>query len=295
MKPCFQLAEIQTKDGLQHQGVYFQPKSSSKRAILLAHGLTSTFYGQTPLLKAFALRCEKMGYGLVCFNNRGHDLVASIKKIDKREAKGYRRILQGAAFENFADCVWDIEAGISFLVSQGFSEIILLGASTGANKVCYYAGSRKNARVIAVGLLSPVSDRLMFQAQDPNWKTKLVKMEQLIVSGKGNQVQFVEDGVPMTPLRFVSAYKANTLEDQFDYGDAKPKLTHFRKIKKPLLVLLGDADEYADRPTTQILAVFDTLTQSKKYTSLLLPNVTHSYRDSEELVAEKIMSWCKKV
>src|SRR3989344_909522 len=155
----FYLAEIVTKDKLIHQGIFFWPKRPTKKAILWVHGLTSTFYSNVPLLTEFAKQCEREGVGFASFNNRGHDIVAGIKKVDPSSDKGYTHIDGGAALETFKDSTYDIEAGVTFLKYQGFSKIIVVGHSTGSNKTCFYAAGRKNTAIVGYVLAGPVSDR----------------------------------------------------------------------------------------------------------------------------------------
>ena len=75
------------------------------------------------------------------------------------------------------------------------------------------------------------------------------------------------------------------MEDQFDYGDPRPRMKYFSKITKPLLVLVGSEDEYLDRPAKKFIEVFDTYQHSTKYKSVVIPNATHGYTDLENRVA----------
>ena len=291
----FQLVEITTKDKQIHQGIYFRPQKSAKKALLWVHGLTSTFYGNVSLLNELAQQGEAQGFGFASFNTRGHDMVSSARKVDQRKQKGYGHVDSGAAYEDFKKCVFDIDAGITFLVNQGFFEIILIGHSTGANKVCYYAGSRKDPRVSAIVLASPVSDRYDPTIKPAEMREHLAKMQQLIKEKKGDELQLGLHFFPITPKRFVSLFTPNSLEDQFDYGEQKPQLTYFKRIKKPLLVILGSADEYLDRPAEAVMNVHAAHQKSSRYTGLVLPEVLHGFNGSERKVATAIVDWVAKL
>ena len=171
----FYLVETVTRDKLIHQGLFYRPKNPGKKAILLVHGLTSTFYGGIKLLEALADECENAGFGLATFNNRGHDMITGIRKVDRRKPKGYGHMIGGAGYENFKDCIYDIEAGVDFLANQGFSEIIITGSSTGANKVCFYASKTKNPHVLGFVLASPSSDRLTITDKNRLEKNSAIK------------------------------------------------------------------------------------------------------------------------
>lgn len=295
MKP-FYLVETVTQDKLIHQGIFFAPKEKSRRAILWVHGLTSAFYHNQPLIHAITSECDKNNFGFAAFNNRGHDIITGLKKEDKRKPKGYTRINGGAGVENFKDSIFDIQAGIDFLVKQGFKEIIVIGHSTGANKVCYFAGSKKNLpNVSGVILASPVSDRLDPAVNKIKLAQDLIQMQELVNQEKGDELLTGVHFFPTTPKRFLSSFSPNSLEDQFDYGDPRPRMKYFSKIKKPLLVLVGSKDEYLDRPVKKFMEVFDTYQHSTNYESAIIPHATHGYTDQENQVAQIIVSWVKSI
>ena len=235
----FQLVEATTKDKLIHQGIFFHPSHSSsvktskdkkaadgsaslrkpKRALLWVHGLGGKFYSHIRLWEALAEKAKKAGIGFAIFNNRGHDLVAGIRKVDKRKRTGYSHIVAGTGYEDFNKSMFDIDAGISFLINQGFSEIILIGHSTGANKVCYYAGSRKDPRVSAIVLASPVSDRYDPTIKPAEMRERLAKMQQLIKNKKGDELQLGLHFFPITPKRFVSLLHPIPLKTSLTMGN----------------------------------------------------------------------------
>lgn len=287
MKP-FYLAEIVTKDKLIHQGLFFRPKRAGKKAVLWVHGLTSTFYGNVPLFEAFVNACEKQGIGFAAFNNRGHDGITGLKKLDSASEKGYERLTGGAGVEVFEECVYDIDAGVDFLIKQGFTQVFVAGHSTGANKACYWSTTTKHPRVAGVILLSPISDRLNPAGKPPWWSVPIARL--LIAIGKGNMLIPVAH-FPGTPRRLVSLVSAGSNEDTFDYGDAKPTMSAFSRISKPLLVMFAGADELADRPIENIRTVFDQHRRAAAYQSVVVPDALHSFNGKEKEVVSTILRW----
>ncbi len=286
-----QLTEITTRDNIIHQGIYYKPSQASKRALLWIHGLTSTYYNNQKLQNQIIQICEQKAWGFAAFNNRGHDIVTGIKKIDPQTPTGFSRLNGGSGYENFADCIFDIEASINFLASQGYTQMVLIGYSTGANKACFYGGSQKHPNLIGVILVSPTSDRLFPSLNRDLLKKDLMKIEKLIYQGKGDELVLTNGYFPMTPKRFVSLYSPHSLEDVFDYGDETAKLTYFSRINKPLLVLLGDVDESLDRPAQEVISVFNKFQKSVNYTSKIISNGSHSYEDKEAEVTKIIIDW----
>lgn len=297
----FYLVETVTRDKLIHQGIYYKPKkpgkpasvktSAGKRALLWVHGLTDKFYGDRALIDALVYECENHEFGFASFNNRGHDMVVSGQKIDRRKPTGHSHVTIGSSNEVFRECVYDIEAGITFLAKQGFAEVVVIGHSTGANKICYYAATQTNSHLSGVILASPLSDRLDPSLNKEKLAKDLAHMEDFVRQGKSHDLLTGYDFFPLTPKRFLSLYTPNSLEDQFDYGDPRPRMTYFSRIKQPLLVVLSGKDEYADRSAKKIQVVFDSYQHSANYKSVIVSKALHSYSDKETEVAKIAVDW----
>jgi len=290
MKKYF-LTECITKDDVIHQGIYFEPKKKSNIAVLWVHGLSSSFYSHVPTCDAFAEMCEKRGYGYASFNNRGAGLISGPQKIDATALTGYTHVPGGAGQEKFEECVLDIDAGITFLIDQGYKKIILVGRSTGANKSCFYTGSVDDSRVVGVVLMSPISDRLELVKSRPDTIAITTYMKEQIAAGKGNIPMFGFHFFPLTPKRYLSLVEKGSKEDVFDYGDEEPKLTVFSNITKPLFVILGEKDEHVDRAVADIKKIFDAHTKSKKYTSSIVPGALHGFDGMEKELACLVGEW----
>lgn len=280
--------EIVTKDKLFHQGVYFEPSHKKNRAFLWIHGLTSTFYSHIHQLDAFSELSSQIGYGFAAFNNRGHDMVAGMRVKDSNSKKGYTYQVCGAGREVFEQSVYDIDAGLDFLISQGYNEVVLIGHSTGANKVCFYAGTVKDERVRSVVLASPCSDRLDPSVDEKKRDWQLSMMEAYLAEGKSDELFIGYHFFPMTPRRFLSLYRPNSTEDTFDYGDKEPKLTCFSRIQKPLHVIFAQHDEYLDRPVDDVLSIFKEKNNSDRFITSIITGADHSFSGFEKKLAEEI-------
>lgn len=290
----FYLVETTTKDKLIHQGIFFKPSQPGKKAILWVHGLASTFYSNVPLFTEFSKQCEKRGTGFASFNNRGHDIVTGIKKVDPSSDKGYTRIGGGAGIETFKDSVYDIEAGVAFLQDQGFSKVIVVGHSTGSNKTCYYAATQTNEDIEGFVLAGPVSD-LNAPGVDYAGVTKNIqKVKTYIKKGKGDVLLEGFYDLPLTPKRYVSLFDETSNEDMFDYFGSGKKLKSFlSKIRKPLLIILGEKDEYLNKPAGNALKIFDRYTVSPKYQSVVIHDGLHSFNGKERQFVHTILQWMK--
>lgn len=287
----YELTEITTSDGLVHQGIYHESEKKGGYALLWIHGLTSNFYSDLTIFEKIVEKGEPAGLGFASFNNRGHDMIAGMRRVDKQSPTGFSHARGGSGEEKFEDCVHDIDAGIRFLTDKGYEKVIISGHSTGANKVCFYAGNRRDDRVGGVVLAGPISDRLIEERTNPKLETNIRRMKQMVKKGKGEYILNNLTFFPITPMRYLSLFDRHSAEDVFDYGEETPKMETFSRISVPLLIVLSGKDEYSDRPAAKIRPVFDQFAKSPKYSLVILNNATHGYEGMENQFAEAVVSW----
>lgn len=294
MTTLWELVETETHDHLVHQGLFSQAKPG-KIALAWIPGLGSTFYSHPKLFDLLATQSAKIGASFAVFNNRGHDTIAGIRKLDKRYSDGRTRYPGGAGQEVFFECTYDLAATIDFLVSQGASKVFLLGHSTGANKACYFAAKTRHPNFAGVILAGPMSDRVggMTHRDRQEIAKNLPIMQHLNTAGKGKIPTIGYYSYPITPKRYLSLLSPNSTEDVFDYADKKPKLTLFSKIRKPLMVVIGGSDEYGNGKIPKIKAAFDAKAKSPNYKSVIIPNAPHGFDGFESQLASAITSWIK--
>jgi pimeloyl-ACP methyl ester carboxylesterase len=285
----FELIQVETSDHYLHQGLVMIPDLGTTKALLWVHGLTGNFYGSVCLLNQLAKSAQQQGMGIASFNNRGHDCISSIKTVESTQPTSYGHVNGGAGYENFVDSIADIQAGIDYLSQRGIQEILLVGHSTGANKVAYYQAVSQDQRVTAVVLSSPVSDRYGYPDQQ-QLIAKVKQMQELVKVGKGDELLLGEMYFPITPKRFLSLFVPGA-EDQMLYGDIPPELPYVKQIKQPVLVLLGQNDEYLDRPIETVLGVFAQSFHSSKSKTLGLPLAGHSYVGFEFDYCQQLFKW----
>jgi dienelactone hydrolase len=242
-------------------------------------------------MEAFADECGNRGWGFAAFNNRGHDHITGMHKVDQKNPGGFTYAMGGGGYEKFEECIFDIHAGVDFLVSRGFPEVFVVGHSTGALKVIYSEGTKPHENVAGVVLAGAISDRLGPEVDKEKLSIQIAQMEKLIAEGKGDELVNGLAFFPMTPKRFISLYKKGSAEDVVDYGDENPKMTAFSKILKPTLVIISGQDENLDRPAEDIQKVFDAKTHAKQYKSIIIPSVDHGFTGKEKEAVNIIVSW----
>jgi len=285
MRSCFHV-EIETPKKVLLNGLWFGPKKP-KRVIVWMHGLGSSAFSKTFLYDALVDKTT----AVLAFNNRGHDKVASSSHGRGKRDRG------GAAHEVFTECVDDIQGAINFGKKAGVRDIYLAGHSTGCQKSAYW-GALKGSGVKGIMLLAPMSDYASEKAAQGTRALKRAESVAREYIQRGKKHQLLPENVwswswMADAQRFMSLYTGNSAEEIFTYWDPKRNPKTLRSVKKPLLVLLAEHDEYADRPAKEIATWFKIHLKSKDEISIV-PDVGHSFRGGEKAVAKAVHAFMKE-
>jgi pimeloyl-ACP methyl ester carboxylesterase len=285
----FELVEIETEDGVLLQGLG-SPSRSRKLALIYVHGLGGDFYGSPKKVRAFASACLGRGFGFFIFNNRGNNTLTGAKRLD-RSSKGYRYVKAGRCYERFEDCIYDIRAMAREALARGYGRVGLVGHSTGANKVVYYLSKARRGPIAGAVLTGPVSDvPLQMELCGRRYPALVKKARAMVLRGKG--VGLMPAGTPGEPIsarRFLSLSVPGSPEDVFQYHMEKPRYSALKKVKVPLLAILGGKDEYAMMRPETILSSYREA--NPRVETMLVPGVGHSFTGAEEMLAGAVCGW----
>jgi alpha-beta hydrolase superfamily lysophospholipase len=184
---------------------------------------------------------------------------------------------------------------VTFLTGKGYANIILIGHSTGANKVCYFVSKTGAIGVSGIVLSSPISDRLIALKTHPDLDANVKRMKRMIEKGKG---EFLLNNLlyfPITPRRYVALFSEDSPENVFSYGSFRGGMELYSGIKAPMLVILAENDEYADRSVAKIREAFDRHTGSERYESVMIPHAVHGFDGHEHTFARTVVDWMKSI
>jgi pimeloyl-ACP methyl ester carboxylesterase len=293
MQHLWQIDSIKTRDGLKLYGILSEPEvfDSARTAVIFVHGLTSAFYHGLSRAGALQEACQAAGYALALYNNRGHDVAIPGMIPGKSGIAAFG----GSGFERFEDCLHDIDAVISHLKKKGYKKFVLIGHSTGANKVAYYLAKRASAKNILGGvLLSAISD---IAGELAVHKKEYLAMRAKVSTMKSDEIVLSELGpYLMSPARFKSLYTPGGSEDMFPYYDKAIPWKLFSLITTPLLVCVGQKDEWLDRPVAEYLQAF--VQNAPKKTTLqtvVIPGANHGYKKREQQLAQVLIQWIQNL
>ncbi|MBP9757528.1 MAG: alpha/beta fold hydrolase [Candidatus Pacebacteria bacterium] len=286
------LADIVTPKKLMLNGVWYGPKKA-RRVVILVHGLGGNMLNS--FASSMAAVLTNSDTAVLSFNNRGHGLVSKAYKEAPKSTKGYERITAGSVHEVFEDCVDDIDGAVKYARAHGAKEVYLAGHSTGCQKSVYWAYKRKSAGVKGIILLAPISDYagMRMEVGDKAITRALSVAQKFVKAKKKHQLLPANVWHSMIDAqRFISLYSRKGNEEIFPYWDEKRIPKALRAVRVPVLVLLAENDEYADRKAEELHDWFIREIYSGEVA--IIPKVAHSFYTGEKMAASRIAAFMKE-
>jgi esterase/lipase len=282
----FSLENIKTKDGIILNGLFYNSKKD--RAVLFIHGFPGNFYGNINILDCFF----DLNLGILSLNTRGHDILSITRKNDDS------CIVSGSAVEKFEDCIQDIDAGINFLKKAGFKNIFLTAISAGTDKIGYYLSQRQDNSIKGAIFISPGSNILVMKEEiGKDFNPLLKKSAKMIASGKGDElITNSKMDFPVSYKRFASQYSEDSNENVFPFHNKNCEFKTLSKIKKPILIMMGESDVYFyDKNPNILLKDLKSKLPGKFNEFAVIKGANHSFQKKEKKLMSIIDSWLKKI
>ncbi|HVY67813.1 MAG TPA: alpha/beta fold hydrolase [Patescibacteria group bacterium] len=295
------MVELKTADGLTLPGLLFSPARRSKKAVIYLHGngTSSVFYSLARLAPQ-AADLNRAGFAYLTFNNRGAYQYHRLRRSGRKE-----KIFSGTAFELIRDCIPDIDAAVAFLRARGYTELYLIGFSTGANKICVYNYYRPHNPLAGYLLMCGGDDTAIYYhlLGPAKFRQLLDAAKRKIRQKKGQElVPFAELGRPMSYRAFYDTANPDGDYNTFPYHQAvggiklshKKLFRHFSSIRKPTLVVYGGRDPYMFAPVGKILAVLeDHCSAPEQFTFVSISGADHGFTGHERQLDQVIIDWLK--
>lgn len=300
VEPLCRVIRFEASDGVELSGLLFEPKRKSKRVAIFLHGTGGASVFESKRTNLLAQQFVDAGVAWFAFNNRGANL---IKRLRRRKGVKSKGIEGGSAHELIRDCVHDIDGAIRELRARGYRDFTLVGHSTGANKIAVYDARKPRNPVKRYVLLAGGDDTgLLYQQLGPRrFASALAKAKEKIRARHGEEL--VPRSVSPMPLSWRSFHDmANPDGDYnvFPFGEImtnvrisrRPRFRHVRGIRKPALMLYGDADEYCYGDVARCVAILaDALGPSPNIELAILADADHGFSGKEDELAEVILGW----
>lgn len=287
----YPIVKVKTKDGYSLHGMLFEPKTKNKFIIIHIHGSAGNFYFNDfyPHLAELA---NHLNVAYLTTNNRGSE-VYNIETGTK---------YTGAAIEIFEECLLDIDAWIEFAVSKGYKYIILEGHSFGTNKIQYYAlnGMYKSKikALILLGFTDSYGGQLEY-LKEVNKRNENILEEAEELVKKGKPYQLISDlkinwgELPQSAQAYINFMSDDSaLSNVLPLGQNK-EFTNFKKIKTPILGVVGDTDECTVIPPKDAVEMLNR--ENEKAQCYMIKNCSHSYQGKEKEIVKIVRRFLEKV
>lgn len=290
-----------TSDELELPALLFASEQKTQRIVIFLHGngSSSVFY-KPHKLDVFAQRLAQDGWSLLAFNNRGAHYLKKFKRPEHGD-----EVILGTWLEKIADCQLDINAAIATAQAHGYTEIVLMGESSGANKICVYHEKQPTNPVLGYALVGGGDDTgLWYQMISGRLHEELNRAREMVAQERGEELRTAT--VQHMQLSYQSFL--DTVDPDGDYNvfpfleasgqatlSTKPLFHAFASLNKPTLLLYGGEDKYCIVPPAEAVK---HLIQAHPTPALLSTKVVdgadHGFSGMESEEAESVASWLKK-
>lgn len=290
MSAKFEIVSFPATDGLQLRGLLSIPKRANGICIFI-HGLASNALSDTGINLAAPL--HKAGYGIFSINTRGAGIVSSFKKQHPRKSKEFSYATIGTAYEEFTECVHDIQGAINFLKTKQHKHIFLIGSSTGCQKAVYYLAQNNNHKHVSGAiLLAPLSDYAVYSQKHGKELTAMTLLAKTFIKNRKGDTFMPEEMTDflLTAKRFYSLTSPKSAEEIFTYASNKKPKT-LQQVITPMLAVIGDKDEYLDRPALELVEWFEAHISTKKSRIEWIEGANHGFDSKDKQLGKAITDW----
>lgn len=285
-----ELITFTTADDYELHGFLVRGMIRSNKIIIFVHGMGGNFYNWKSMKKIASVLLSR-GYDFFFANNRGHDIVSkSYKKIGRR----YNNLLAGTAYEKFEDSWKDIDGAVKEMKRENYGNIILLGHSTGCQKIAYYAYKTDSKNISAIILIGPADDYNLAKKDLGKKFTSAVRTSRALSRNEMSLMPFSITSFK-SARRFLSLTDNKRIEGKiFNYEDEN--MREFSKIKIPIMASFGSREQFKTKPVIKYLTKLKSLTKSKHFASLIIQGADHFFvTGHEEQTAKSVADWLDKV
>jgi len=252
-------------------GFWVTGKKKSRSLLIFVHGMGSNFY-KSKFKKAWMRLGPQKGLDVFCFNNRGCEGEVSD--------------------EQFRNCIPDIDAALNFARKEKYNRIVLLGHSTGCQKITYYQHRRQAADVSAL-ILTAIGDDMAIAKRDlgRDYTRWLKRARQFTAKGKG-ETRLPPCCLNFSARRFLSAVDPDETEANLFRMDGDMRI--FSRLKLPLLAVFPEKEQYACMPVNEMANRLKIKSASSRMDCALIPEADHSFHRQEERCVMTCLQWLRK-
>jgi pimeloyl-ACP methyl ester carboxylesterase len=265
-----------TEDGLLLEGVAMSPSGAPQRPIgfIWIHGNAASF--SAPAYVRIGRELAARGHLAIVGNTRGHDIACTLWTASEALPIG-----GGAGWEKLEEAPRDLAAWAQVAADQGVQRIVLVGHSSGAQRVVLFQAERQDGRVAGLALASPDLRGFLPAGE-------LEAARRLVEEGRPQEVTPAQ---PWAPWYRQSAGtvvgKAEILSHLLEVQEGEPTIA---SIRTPILAFFGSRE-------MRVEATLETIQRqarsAARVDSEMLADADHFYSRHEVDVAELLTRWAE--
>ncbi len=241
----------------------------SRTLLVFVHGMGGNFY-RSPNRKEMFTQAPPRGIDVLAFNNRGYE--------------------GDVATEIFRDSLYDLDAAVAFGRARGYRRFILLGHSTGCQKITFYQARRRDPRVAAL-VLAGIGDDCAIARRDlgRRYAAQLARARALVAADRGGTLLRAKGCMGFAAHRFLSV--ADPAQPEAEIFNMDGPLRTFRRLLVPTLAVLPEKEEYACLPVPEMATRLRRAARAQPFDVLTIPDADHSFRGHERETTRRILDW----
>jgi pimeloyl-ACP methyl ester carboxylesterase len=285
-------------DGVILNGLLYESTEKTQDIILAVHGMTSNCFKKRD--EIIANKVNEAGIDYFCFNNRGSELVKYIKKnIDgKKEEK-----LGGTSYEDVLEGYEDILGAILKLKELGYKNIYLQGHSLGCTKIVYTYNELKDEEsydilenIKGIILLSLVDVPSVLKYYLGEKYTEYLELaEEKEREGKLLELMPKEAFIHPISIKTFLRYVRDNKEINFAQYGKDTELKKLNNISVPLFMRWGNDNEMILQDADELVAIVNNIITNQNKNIDYIDGANHNYTGKEEIIAEQIIEFIKRV
>lgn len=286
---------VQADDGVLLPALWYV--AGGTQVVIYVHGAGSSSIIRSPhMTDTFGRLCNQHGLDFIAFNNRG---AGYMTKFDTVQGQSY---MGGMAYEVIRDFVYDLSGVIEWAAQSGYESAVLVGHSTGANKIVYGLSSRATYALPVAGavLLSGGDDvalqRSRYAADTREQIIKLSKEKQRSSPHRLVPPEYFPGDHPISWRSLDELLSENGDYDMFPFKRASCAKGHvimpFRQLKsiqQPVLLAYGSEDFGTIIPVRQALGLVTGYVPSLDTYELM--GADHNFTGFEKNIVQYVVAW----
>ncbi len=288
-----QTAFFKATDRVDLKGIIYKTKNQTNKILISVHGMATNFIKERD--EKIAENIKELNIDLLAFNNRGHDLVNYIKKDSKENTE-----LAGTSYEEISECYEDIVGAINYAISQGYTEIYIMGHSLGCTKTIYTYNKliEENkteilSKIKGVILLSLVDIPLALQVYlKEDFPVMVTYAKNMKREGLENQLMPEESFIHPISVKTFLRYAIDNKDIDFArFSDTNYSYKEINNIKVPLFMRWGNNKELIIQKADELCENLKSKIKNSNLDIGYIDGANHSYQGKEEILANEIKNF----